>query len=138
MKKNKQILEVDLDFSSGPLSLYKTLERFDLEPVIDADKELIELDNKISQMYDSYYEFDTHDVACWFDRERFFSEKEKMLALVERFKARLLEIGGDSFVIDDKITPLYDEYKQYQELEDPDDVEFKKSTSLLDGKGEKE
>ena len=32
--------------------------------------EILKLNNKICDMYSSYYEFDSHDQGCWFDTER--------------------------------------------------------------------
>ncbi len=35
-----------------------------------------EISTKMSKMYDNYYEFDTRNVACYFDKEKFFERKK--------------------------------------------------------------
>ena len=52
-------------------------------------------------MFDGYYEFDTHDVPCWFDHEKEKAEKEIMLDLITQIVARLNEINDGSFVVED-------------------------------------
>lgn len=41
------------------------------------------ISTKMSNIYESYYEFDTHNVACYFDKEKFLKEKNIMLTLLE-------------------------------------------------------
>ena len=52
-------------------------------------------------MFSSYYEFDTHNVPCWFDYEKEKAEKEIMLDLIAQIVARLNEINDGSFVVED-------------------------------------
>ena len=56
---------------------------------------------KAADMYDGYFEFDTHDVPCWFNHEKEKAEKEIMLDLIAQIVARLTEINDGSFVIED-------------------------------------
>lgn len=51
-------------------------------------------------MFSSYYEFDTHDVLCWFNHEKEKAEKEIMLDLIAQIVARLNEINDGSFVVE--------------------------------------
>ena len=83
-------------------------------------------------MYFSYFEENSHDVAMWFDKERCKAEKPKMMELLAKLKTRLDEVNDGSFWVQDDITD------QYKKLEEPEEIIFKKSTSLFDGKGEED
>lgn len=48
-----------------------------------------------------YYEFNTHDVPCWFNHEKEKTEKDIMLDLIAQIVARLNEINDGSFVVED-------------------------------------
>lgn len=52
-------------------------------------------------MFDSYYEFDSHDEPCWFNHEKEKAEKDTMLGLISKIKARLNEINDESFTVED-------------------------------------
>ncbi len=39
------------------------------------------LNREIGELYDSYYEFDSHDQACWFNEEQEKTDKSLMLEL---------------------------------------------------------
>ncbi len=52
-------------------------------------------------MFDSYYEFDSHDEPCWFNHEKEKAEKDTMLELISKIKARLNEINDGSFTVED-------------------------------------
>lgn len=73
--------------------------------VVDNDEQLRVLNYEIQDLFDSYYEFDSHDQACWFDEERERADKDKMLGLLARLNARLAEINDGSFVVEDLETP---------------------------------
>ena len=73
--------------------------------LVDNDEELRRLNYEISYLYSSYYEFDSHGQACWFDEERERADKGRMLDLLGRLNARLAEINDGSFVVEDHETP---------------------------------
>lgn len=73
--------------------------------LVDNDEELRRLNYEISYLYSSYYEFDSHDQACWFDEERERADKGRMLDLLGRLNARLAEINDGSFAVEDHETP---------------------------------
>ncbi|MGI6217768.1 MAG: hypothetical protein ACOYIK_09180, partial [Coriobacteriales bacterium] len=86
-------LKLQLDFLGGPL--WKDVwdeEKNELTtgiPVVDDDERLAELDAEIQDLFISYYEFDSHGQACWFDEDRQKADKDKMLALLSKLKERL-------------------------------------------------
>ncbi len=104
-------LRLQLDFLAGPL--WKDV--WDVEkntvttgiPVVDDDEKLAELDAEIQELFSSYYEFDSHDQACWFDENRQKADKDKMLALLESLNQRLAEVNDGSFVVVDELTAYY-------------------------------
>ena len=74
-------------------------------PSIDNDAALQTLDDQICELYSSYYEFDSHDQACWFNEEQEKADKPLMLELLGKLNARIAELKDGSFVVDDRETP---------------------------------
>lgn len=60
-------------------------------------------------MFDDYYEFDPHDMACYFNKEKQKQEKPIMLDLLKQLNDRLAEINDGSFVVKDYITDYLQE-----------------------------
>lgn len=104
-------LKLQLDFLAGPL--WKDVwdaEKNDVTtgiPVVDDDERLAELDEEIQNLFSSYYEFDSHGQACWFDEDRQKADKGKMLSLLAKLNRRLEEVNDGSFVVDDELTDYY-------------------------------
>ena len=103
MKTEKQVIRIRLDYLQGPIwmSDIDTGEPLTGIEVIDNDLEIREPNRRAGQMFSSYYEFDTHDVPCWFNHEKEKAEKEIMIDLITQIVARLNEINDGSFVIED-------------------------------------
>ncbi len=74
-------------------------------PAIDNDEALQALNDQICELYSSYYEFDSHDQACWFNEEQEKADKPLMLELLAKLNARIAELNDGSFVVDDQETP---------------------------------
>lgn len=72
---------------------------------IDSDTQIRQINSEIQELYFSYYEFDTHGVACRFHYEQEKRDKEKMLLLLAKLNARLAEINDGSFAVEDLETP---------------------------------
>ena len=90
------------EFFHGPVWVYeKDGGVSDDFSVFGNDKIVLELNEQAADMYAAYFEFNSHDVACWFDEEKEKAEKEIMLDLITRIIARLNEINDGSFVIND-------------------------------------
>ena len=105
-------VKLELDYLSSPIfGEYYSIEKHCVITkilVIDEDKILQDIANEIKMLYSSYYEFDSHDQACWFNKEQQIKDKPKMLELLAKLKARLNEINDGSFEIEDLITPEYE------------------------------
>ena len=106
----KETIKLMLDYLQGPIwmSDIETGEPLTGIDIIDTDKIIIKLNGQISDLYLSYYEFDSHDMPCWFNAEQQKADKNKMLSLINQLKLRLQEINDGSFEIEDLITPFYD------------------------------
>ncbi len=76
--------------------------------IVDKDDIIIKINYEMADMYSSYYEFDSHDEACWFNKEKQKEDKPKMLELLSKLKLRLKEINDGSFEIEDLITSEYE------------------------------
>lgn len=74
-------------------------------PLVENDPVVLEINEEIAEMYDSYLEFDSHDQGCWFNEELRKADREKMLSLLATLRTRLDEINDGSFVVVDYETP---------------------------------
>lgn len=105
-------IKLKLDYSSSPIcGEYYSLEKHCIVTkilIIDNDKELQDICKKMQDMYSSYYEFNSHDDACWFNKEQQKADKPKMLELLGKLKSRLNELNDGTFEILDLITPEYE------------------------------
>lgn len=104
-----QTVKIMLDLFNGPIwGDYFIDDKFTSGtgiPLIDNDVELQKINDEIYDMFESYYEFDSHDVACWYNEEQEKADKPKMLALLKKLNDRLDEINDGSFVVEDLETP---------------------------------
>ena len=107
-----KIVKLDLDYLSGPIwgdiysvELHKSITGID---VIDNDNILQKLDNQIQNLYLTYYEFGKDTQTCLFNKDRQKQDKERMLSLLSKLKARLNEINDGSFEVEDLVTPEYE------------------------------
>ena len=95
-----------LDFLQGPIW---TSDAENGKPqtgisIIDENENIRELNFKIQDMYNGYYEFNSHNQPCWFNKEQEKADKEKMLAMIAELIEMLNKINDGSFVIDDQET----------------------------------
>ena len=68
---------------------------------IDNDPILKELNEKTMLLYNSYFEFDSHNEACWFNKELEKSTKNEMLLLITKIKERLEQLNNNDIIIED-------------------------------------
>ena len=96
-------IRIMLDFIQGPvwLSDFDTGEPMTGIPVVDNDPIVRELNYACADLFNSYYEFNSHDQACWVDLERQKADKGIMLDMITRLIDRLNEINDGSYVIED-------------------------------------
>lgn len=69
--------------------------------LIDDDPVLNELNKQAMEMFFEYYEFDSHDMPCWFNHSQEKEDKYVMLDIIRKILARLDEINDGSFVVED-------------------------------------
>lgn len=101
--ENKYQLELFLEFLKNPISLsdIETGELFTDIPVIDHDETVKRLNREIGQLYSSYFEFDSHNQPCYFNKVQEKKDKDKMLSLFTQLVQRLDEINDGSYVVVD-------------------------------------
>ena len=99
----KEIIRIQLDFLQGPIwiSDVETGQPITGIDVIDNDEKLRKINYEISTLYSSYYEFDSHEQACWFNEEQEKKDKSKMLSLLKQLNDRLNELNDGSFIVED-------------------------------------
>lgn len=74
-------------------------------PLVHENPIAASLNREIGELYDSYYEFNSHDLPRWFNEEREKADKPRMLELPGKLNARIAELNDGSFVVDDQETP---------------------------------
>ena len=99
----KEIVKIQLDFLQGPIwiSDVETGQPMTGIDIIYNDEKLRKINYEISTLYSSYYEFDSHDQACWFNEEQEKKDKEKMISLLKQLIDRLNELNDGSFLVKD-------------------------------------
>ena len=105
----KALIRIMNEYIHGPIWTYDPEDMIltDDYPLVVEDPEIKEIEDEIAVMYDSYFEFDSHDVACWFNEPQMKADKDKMLELLGKLNARLEEINDGSFEVIDEETPRY-------------------------------
>lgn len=100
---------LDLDFNQGAIwiSDQETGEPITGIEIIDTNKEIAILNKKISDLYSSYYKFDTDESACTFDNVKFLADKDLLLGMVDELKNILESINDGSYEVEDRITAMY-------------------------------
>ena len=101
-----QTVKIMLDYLQGPIwtSDVETGTPQTGIAVIDENEEIRQLNFKIQDLFDGYYEFNSHDQPCWFNKEQEKADKEKMLAMITELINLLNKVNDGSFVIDDQET----------------------------------
>ena len=69
--------------------------------LIDNDEELQELNKKTEELFDSYYEFDSHEQPVRFNAELEKTTSREMLDFIIKIKKRLSDINDGSFIVED-------------------------------------
>ena len=90
------------EYLHGPIWVYNSdgiaVRNF---PLVYNDPILETLNKKAMEMFSSYYEFDSHDMPCWFDKDKEKREKQQMADIIRQILNRLKEINDGSFVVED-------------------------------------
>ena len=103
MSKQLETIKIMLDYLQGPIWL-SDIESGDPNTgisVVDSDPIVKELNYKCAELFNGYYEFDSHDQACWFNHEKEKADKLILLDLITRLVFRLNEINDGSYIIED-------------------------------------
>lgn len=107
MTNDPDDIRIQLDYLQGPIwiSDVETGEPLTGNDIVDTDPAIRKLNKTISDLYTSYYEIDSHEQACWFNKEKEKEDKPLMLHLLKQLNDRLNVINDGSFTIDDRETP---------------------------------
>lgn len=99
----RDVIKIQLDFIQGPIwiSDVNTGQPLTGNDIVDNDEKLRLINFEISNLYSSYYEFDSHDLPCWFNKEQEKKDKDKMLFLLKKLNDRLNEINDGTFIVED-------------------------------------
>lgn len=100
MKKIKIMNE----FLHSPIWCYEDDDICTEFPLLTEDAALQKLSKRIEDLYSDYYEFNSHDLPCWFNYEKEKADKDLMLGLISALIFHLNEINDGSFMIEDTET----------------------------------
>ena len=89
------------EYLHSPIWTYDDGFITDDKSIISEDDVLQNLCDKIEYMFSGYYEFDSHNEACWFNYEKEKADKDIMLDLITKLISRLNEINDGMFIIED-------------------------------------
>ena len=95
------VIKIMNEFLHSPLWTYEDDFITDDYPIITDDTILQDISRQIEERYSSYYEFDSHEQACWFNQDKEKADKELMLGLISKLVSRLNEINDGSYVVED-------------------------------------
>ena len=95
------------EFLHGAVWVYKDglVSSYEL---IDNDPIIAKLNEETEELYDSFFEFNSHEEGCYFNKELQLKTKEKMYDLIDKIKRRLEEINDGSFIVEDYIDEEYE------------------------------
>ena len=98
------------EFLHGPIWTHK--EGADIPgqdfSLLQNDATLISLNDEIGELFDSYYEINSHNQAVWFNEEQLKADKAIWLSLLRRLNTRLNEINDGSFIVKDTLTEYFE------------------------------
>lgn len=99
MNNMQETIILKLDYMQGPIWIS---DKFTGQPLtgiegVDNDAVLIQLNLDCSDLYDSFFEFNSADGSFTFNREKEKSSKNILLNYIKKIKARLNEINDGSF-----------------------------------------
>ena len=99
-------IELRLDYLDGPIYNEYVINGKKATGIkaIDENVDIQSLNQEIQDLYSSYFEFNSHDQPCWFNKEQEKADKEKMLTMIAELIEMLNKINDGSFVIDDQET----------------------------------
>jgi len=109
-----QEVKLCLEFLSGPIfsSDLETGQTYTGIEAIDDNIAIREINRDLGQLYDSYYEFDSHGRACWFNEEKFHADREKLSEKLSELMDKLASVNDGSFVVKDEISPELAEHEE--------------------------
>lgn len=102
----KKKIEIDIDFLRRPIFASNTItgELFTGIKVIDTNEKIKEINIRIGDMWDNYYEFDSHNQGCWFNEEQFKKDRSQILSLLKELIDELNRMNDGSYEIEDRAT----------------------------------
>lgn len=68
----KEIVTIRLDYLQGPICLTDLNTGYPITgiDIVDNDDILAKINYEISNLYNSYYEFNSHNQPCWFNEKK--------------------------------------------------------------------
>lgn len=84
------------DINNG--EIYTGIEVIDNDPIVK------EINYKLGNKYNDYFEFNSNDKTCYFNEEQLKRDKNVLIELTKQLKNRLNKINDGSYIVIDNIT----------------------------------
>lgn len=129
----KLLIDLELEFGRFPIDYCYGEDDFTYTGIeaIDNNKLIQDLNIKLFYIYNDYYEFDTHDVACWFNEEQFHKDIPMLKQLTRELIDELNRVNDGTYFLEDKITVFLELEEQYPNIDNATDDELKKIKESL-------
>jgi hypothetical protein len=107
------IIKIMTDFLHSPI-WYCDRRGFEFAEEIEEfndfykDKELNKAAEKLGDLNDSFYHFNTNNQGCYYDKEAEKANKELILQLLSTIKSRINVLNKGRFIIEDYCTEYYE------------------------------
>jgi hypothetical protein len=105
MNKKKIVVILELEYAHGAIQEDTVDENGNFScgvKVLDDDIEIKGVEEKISDLYSSCFEWNSHGETLWFDKAKGASIKPKLIGLLDELRSRIAALGDGSFAVDDR------------------------------------
>ena len=103
----KEKIRIKLDYLQGAIwiSDQETGQPITGIKIVDNDEIIKKINYQISSLFSSYYEFNSNNRVCYFNKEQEKKDKDKMLSFLKQLNNRLAEINDGTCEVIDLETP---------------------------------
>jgi hypothetical protein len=105
MNKKKIVVILELEYAHGAIQEDTVDENGNFScgvKVLDDDIEIKGVEEKISDLYSSCFEWNSHGETLRFDKAKGASIKLKLIRLLDELRSRIAALSDGSFAIDDR------------------------------------
>ena len=106
MEKNKVIIKFEITYGPIYLSYYEKGLLYTDSDIINSNKEIIELNRKLGEIYNNWYTFDENGIPQDFNEEKQLEDANTVLGLLKELTNEIKN-ADKNVIIDDHETNYY-------------------------------